>query len=108
MTYIYILLVLILLALVFLILKNKKNTAADISSEFFNQFNQKFPEILNQANTNLINLANEKVSTDLDNEVFVKYGGHEGAFGCNINKDKFLTFKDLFNNLIESKYENLF
>lgn len=43
----------------------------------------------------------------LDNEVFVKYGGHEGAFGCNINKDKFLTFKDLFNNLIESKYENL-
>ena len=68
MTYIYILLVLILLALVFLILKNKKNTAADISSEFFNQFNQKFPEILNQANTNLINLANEKVSTDLSNK----------------------------------------
>ncbi len=68
MTYVYILLTLILAALIFLILKNKANKPEDISAEFFNQFNQKFPEILNQANTNLINLANEKVGTDLNNK----------------------------------------
>ena len=68
MTYVYILLVLILLTLIFLIFKSKKNNAADFSHDFFNQFNQKFPEILNQANTNLINLANEKVGTDLTNK----------------------------------------
>lgn len=68
MTFVYILLVLILLSLVFLILKNKKANSKEISDQFFNQFNQKFPEILNQANTNLINLANEKIGTDLNNK----------------------------------------
>lgn len=43
----------------------------------------------------------------IDKDVFLKYGGHEGAFGCNVNKDKFLTFKELFNSLIEDKYKNL-
>jgi DNA recombination protein RmuC len=68
MTFIYILLLLILATLLFLIFKSKKNNATDFSNDFFNQFNQKFPEILNQANTNLINLANEKVGTDLNNK----------------------------------------
>ncbi|MDD4106469.1 MAG: DNA recombination protein RmuC [Candidatus Shapirobacteria bacterium] len=68
MTFIYILLVLILLILIFLIFKSKKNNPNEFSDQFFNQFNQKFPEILNQANTNLINLANEKVGTDLNNK----------------------------------------
>lgn len=58
----------ILLTLIFLIFKSKKNNPIEFSDQFFNQFNQKFPEILNQANTNLINLANEKVSTDLNNK----------------------------------------
>jgi len=68
MTFVYILLILILATLVFLITKSKKANANDFSDQFFNQFNQKFPEILNQANTNLINLANEKVGTDLNNK----------------------------------------
>jgi len=68
MTFIYILLVLILLTLIFIIFRSKKNNPTDFSDQFFNQFNQKFPEILNQANTNLINLANEKVGTDLNNK----------------------------------------
>jgi len=68
MTFVYILLILILLTLIFLIFKSKKNNPNEFSDQFFNQFNQKFPEILNQANTNLINLANEKVGTDLNNK----------------------------------------
>ena len=68
MTFIYILLILILATLLYLIFKSKKTNATDFSNDFFNQFNQKFPEILNQANTNLINLANEKVGTDLNNK----------------------------------------
>jgi DNA recombination protein RmuC len=68
MTFIYILLVLILATLLFLIIKSKKANATDFSDQFFNQFNQKFPEILNQANTNLINLANQKIGTDLNNK----------------------------------------
>lgn len=43
----------------------------------------------------------------IDNEIFVKYGGHEGAFGCNIQKTKYVEFKDLFNRLIEDKYKDL-
>ena len=68
MTFIYILLVLILATLLFLIIKSRKSNATDFSDQFFNQFNQKFPEILNQANTNLINLANQKIGTDLNNK----------------------------------------
>jgi len=64
MIFVYILLILILAAIIFLILKGKKNNPQDISDQFFNHFNQKFPEILNQANTNLVNLA----STDLNNK----------------------------------------
>lgn len=68
MVFVYILLISILLALAFLILKTRQNKSEDLSNDFFNRFNEKFPEILNQANTNLINLANEKVGTDLSNK----------------------------------------
>ena len=64
MTFVYILLILILASLLFIILKSKKNNSKDISDQFFNDFNKKFPEILNQANTNLVNLA----SNDLNNK----------------------------------------
>lgn len=60
MIVVYALLVAILFALIFLILKSSKNSTID--------FYQKFPEILNQANTNLVNLANEKIGTDLSNK----------------------------------------
>lgn len=69
MTYVYLLLTLIAVLLIFLILKQKKATNSDqLAADFFNKFNQQFPSILNQANTNLINLANEKIGTDLSNK----------------------------------------
>lgn len=42
-----------------------------------------------------------------DKDIFLKYGGHEGAFGCNINKDKFQSFKHFFNSFIKEKYKNI-
>lgn len=42
-----------------------------------------------------------------DKDIFIKLGGHEGAFGCNINKHKYDTFKTLFNKFMEEKHENL-
>ena len=55
MTFIYILLVLILLTLIFLIFKSKKNNPSEFSDQFFNQFNQKFPEIFNRRQTKTSN-----------------------------------------------------
>ena len=42
-----------------------------------------------------------------DKDIFLKYGGHEGAFGCNINKDKFQSFKHFFNSFIKERYKNI-
>lgn len=42
-----------------------------------------------------------------DNDIFIKFGGHEGAFGCNIKKNKYEVFKDLFNKFIKEKYSNI-
>ncbi len=57
-------------ALVVAFIFTKKNQANpdQLSEDFFNKFNQKFPEILNQANNNLITLANQKIGTDLQNK----------------------------------------
>jgi len=68
MTFVYILLVLILATLLFLILKNKKNSPEQISREISNSLNQIFPEVLRNANQQLITLADQKISTDLNNK----------------------------------------
>jgi len=69
MTFVYILLGLIIALLVFFIFRQKKGVDSDkISEGFFNKFNEKFPEILNQANSSLITMADQKISTDLQNK----------------------------------------
>ena len=68
MTLIYILLVLILATLIFLIVKNKKPDNQEISKEIANSLNQLFPEVLKNANQQLITLADQKIGTDLNNK----------------------------------------
>lgn len=68
MTFVYILLVLILATLIFLIVKNKKTDNQEISKEIANSLNQLFPEVLKNANQQLITLADQKIGTDLNNK----------------------------------------
>jgi len=68
MTFVYILLVLILSALVFIILKSKKNSSDELSKEISASLNQIFPEVLKNANQQLITLADQKIGTDLSNK----------------------------------------
>lgn len=68
MTFIYILLVLILATLVFLIIKSKKANSDDLSKEISNSLNQIFPEVLKNANQQLITMADQKIGTDLNNK----------------------------------------
>jgi DNA recombination protein RmuC len=68
MTFIYILLVLILATLVFLIIKSKKASSDDLSKEISNSLNQIFPEVLRNANQQLITMADQKIGTDLNNK----------------------------------------
>lgn len=68
MTFVYILLVLILLTLVYLIFKSKKPDNQKISEEIANSLNQLFPEVLKNANQQLITLADQKIGTDLNNK----------------------------------------
>ena len=68
MTFIYILLVLILATLVFLIIRGKKNNSEDLSKEISNSLNQIFPEVLRNANQQLITMADQKIGTDLNNK----------------------------------------
>ena len=68
MTFVYILLVLILATLIFLIVKNKKPDNQEISTQITNSLNQLFPEVLKNANQQLITLADQKIGTDLTNK----------------------------------------
>ncbi|MCW1948987.1 MAG: DNA recombination protein RmuC [Candidatus Shapirobacteria bacterium] len=68
MTFVYILLILILATLIFLIVKNKKPDNQEISKEITNSLNQLFPEVLKNANQQLITLADQKIGTDLTNK----------------------------------------
>jgi DNA recombination protein RmuC len=68
MTFVYILLVLILATLVFLIIKGKKSNSDDLSKEISNSLNQLFPEVLKNANQQLITMADQKIGTDLNNK----------------------------------------
>lgn len=68
MTFVYILLVLILGVLVFIVLKSKKNNPDQLSQEISNSLNKIFPEVLKNANQQLITLADQKISTDLNNK----------------------------------------
>jgi len=68
MTFVYILLILILLTLVFLIIKSKKANSDDLSKEISNSLNQIFPQVLKNANQQLITLADQKIGTDLNNK----------------------------------------
>ncbi|MFA5749955.1 MAG: DNA recombination protein RmuC [Candidatus Shapirobacteria bacterium] len=68
MTFVYILLILILVTLLFLILKSKKTNSDDLSKEISNSLNQIFPEVLKNANQQLITMADQKIGTDLNNK----------------------------------------
>jgi DNA recombination protein RmuC len=68
MTFVYILLVLILATLIFLIVKNKKPDDQKISQDIANSLNQLFPEVLKNANQQLITMADQKIGTDLNNK----------------------------------------
>lgn len=68
MTFVYILLILILATLIFLIVKNKKPDDQKISQDIANSLNQLFPEVLKNANQQLITLADQKIGTDLTNK----------------------------------------
>lgn len=68
MTFVYILLVLILGVLVFIVLKSKKNNPDQLSQEISNSLNKIFPEVLKNANQQLITLADQKIGTDLNNK----------------------------------------
>lgn len=68
MTFIYILLVLILATLIFLIFKSKRSSKEDLSKEISNSLNQIFPEVLKNANQQLITMADQKIGTDLTNK----------------------------------------
>lgn len=57
-----------LAAIFFLLISKRLSNSERLSEDLFSKLSQKFPEILNQANTNLINLANEKIGTDLSNK----------------------------------------
>jgi len=64
MVFVYILLILILAALIFLVLRSKKETKDDLSQKL----NEIFPEVLKNANQQLITLADQKIGTDLTNK----------------------------------------
>ena len=68
MTFVYILLLLILATLLFLIFKSKKSTSEDLNKEISNSLNQIFPEVLKNANQQLITMADQKIGTDLNNK----------------------------------------
>lgn len=64
MFFIYVLLTLILSVLLFLVFKSKKESKDDLSQKL----NEIFPEILKNANQQLITLADQKIGTDLTNK----------------------------------------
>ncbi|MFA5827823.1 MAG: DNA recombination protein RmuC [Candidatus Shapirobacteria bacterium] len=69
MTLVYVLLSFVIILLLFFIFRQRKGVDSEkISDDFFNKFNEKFPEILNQANSSLITLADQKIGTDLQNK----------------------------------------
>ncbi|HPT65714.1 MAG TPA: DNA recombination protein RmuC [Candidatus Woesebacteria bacterium] len=68
MTFVYILLLLILATLLFLIFKSKKSNSEDLNKEISNSLNQIFPEVLKNANQQLITMADQKIGTDLNNK----------------------------------------
>ncbi len=76
MEYVYLALGLIVgLALALFFLKKFGTNTDRLSDDFFNKFQQKFPDILNQANQSLVTMANQKlgaekqdIETDLQNK----------------------------------------
>jgi DNA recombination protein RmuC len=68
MTFVYILLLLILATLLFLIFKSKKSSSEDLNKEISNSLNKIFPEVLKNANQQLITMADQKIGTDLNNK----------------------------------------
>ncbi len=52
----------IFLVIYFIFLRNH-NSADKLSTDFFNQFNQRFPQILNEANQNLVSMADQKLGS---------------------------------------------
>ena len=73
---VYLLLLLILITLLFLLWRFKKNAdSSQLSQDLFNRLNEKFPELLKNANEQLVILANQKlgaekqeITTDLANK----------------------------------------
>lgn len=64
MALVYLLLFILIVLTAFLIFQLKLRSSDRLSQDFFNRFNEKFPEILNQANTNLVTLANQKLTAE--------------------------------------------
>lgn len=65
---VYLLLALIILLLLLFLFRQSQNKPVDISSDIVNKINEKFPEILNQASINMVAMADQKISTDLNNK----------------------------------------
>lgn len=53
------------------------------------------------ANVHMLDILHEINS--IDNTIFIKYGGHEGAAGCSIHPGKLEPFKNIFDNICKDK-----
>lgn len=50
------------LVLYFLVIRKSQNQPGKLADDFFTRFNEKFPQILNQANQSLVSMADQKLS----------------------------------------------
>lgn len=68
MTLVYILLILILLLLAYFLYKQNQQGSGNLSQEISQKINEIFPEVLKNANSQLITMADQKIGTDLTNK----------------------------------------
>lgn len=68
MTFVYILLVLILLSILYFIYLQVSHSRQDSSQELATKLNEIFPQVLKNANEQLITMADQKIGTDLQNK----------------------------------------
>lgn len=62
---------LVLFFLIYFIFLKNPSSADKFSADFFNQFNQRFPELLNQANQSLVSMADQKLGSQKQNIEFL-------------------------------------
>lgn len=68
MTFVYLLLVLILVAILYFIYLQRQSSRIDTSQDLANKLNEIFPQVLKNANQQLITMADQKIGTDLQNK----------------------------------------